>query len=98
MELLTCTQCGAEIEGEGIRYRRRLFCSDECCETFEEGFLNHGGPDAEDLEAEAEELFDEDDLLADDEDENEVGNDVDLDDDLGVVLGAVLDDEDDDRY
>ena len=43
MELLTCTYCGAEIEGEGIRHRRRLFCSDECCEAFEDEFLDHGG-------------------------------------------------------
>ena len=96
MELLTCTQCGAEIDGEGIRHRRRLFCSDECCETFEDGFLDHGGPDAEDLaEEDDDDLFDEDDLL-DDGDEDDVLEDE-LEDDLSAVLVDDRDD-DDDRY
>ena len=79
MEPLTCTRCGVVIEGEGIRHRRRLFCGDECCESFEDGFLNHGGPAAEDLEADDTgdvEVFEEEFF---DDDEN--GDDAELDDD-----------------
>ncbi len=84
MDILNCTRCGAAIEGDGIRHRRRLFCSDECCETFEDGFLNRGGPDAKDLEADSTEdveVFDEVFLEDEDEDgEDDLGDDA-LDDD-----------------
>ncbi len=79
MDILTCTHCGAAFEGEGIRHRRRLFCGDECCETFEEGFLSHGGPDEEDLKADDTddvEVFDEVFLEDEDEDgEDDLGDD-----------------------
>ena len=46
-----CHQCGAEILDAGIEHRRRRFCSDECCEVFEDLFMLRGGPDAIDLAA-----------------------------------------------
>ncbi len=52
MENLTsCDYCGAAIEVDGIRHRQRLFCSDECCEAFEDELLEHGEPDAAELDA-----------------------------------------------
>lgn len=84
MEPRLCDQCGAELEAEnkGIRHRRRLFCSDECCETFEDQFMESGEPDELDLdepfEDELDGLDDEDDLSRLDGD----GDDLDpLDDD-----------------
>ncbi len=44
-----CHQCGAEVLDGGIEHRRRRFCSDECCEVFEDLFMLRGGPDAIDL-------------------------------------------------
>jgi len=38
------------VENEGIRHRRRLFCSDECCEAFEDRFMENGEPDDLDLD------------------------------------------------
>ena len=62
METRICTYCGAEMENEGIRHRNRLFCSDECCEAFEDEFLVHGEPDLADLDDETEDKpFDLDD-------------------------------------
>ncbi len=83
MEPLTCAHCGAGVEGEGIRHRRRLFCGDECCDQFEEGFLSHGGPDAKDLEEgddSSADLF-EDESVADDDDDDVLDEDA-LDDEL----------------
>ena len=70
MEVVTCTRCGAVVDGEGIRHRRRLFCSDECCEEFEDQFLDHGEPDDVDLEDDdpgGDGLYEEDDDLYDDD-------------------------------
>jgi len=35
MDIITCSQCGVEIERKGIHFKSRHFCSDECCEEFE---------------------------------------------------------------
>ena len=73
-----CFQCGIEIEeGTGIRHRSRLFCSDECCDQFEEEFAAAGEPGVAELETEellAGDLdldLDEIDLDADIETEND---------------------------
>jgi hypothetical protein len=75
-----CSQCGADIDGTGIRHRGRLFCSDDCYETFEEEFLTKGEPEVHELDEDLDEDldFDEDDL---DEDELEEDNDFSIDDD-----------------
>ncbi len=78
MDIQTCTKCGNLVEGDGIRHRRRLFCGDECCEAFEDQFMNHGGPDVVDLKEDDDDL--EDDDLFDEDFEEEDGDD-DLDDD-----------------
>ncbi len=52
MDFNVCFQCGSEIEGKGIHYRNRVFCSDECCEEFEEEFIARGEPDLEELDEE----------------------------------------------
>lgn len=64
MDLSVCSQCGTEIEGKGIHFRDRVFCSDECCDEFEEQFVDSGEPDMDDLELEddIDEDFEEDDL------------------------------------
>jgi hypothetical protein len=81
MEPRTCDQCGQAFEHEGIRHRRRLFCSDECCEAFEDEFMVIGEPDSLDLDEELDDidpLDDADDLDTLDDD----GDDLDpLDDD-----------------
>ena len=75
-----CSQCGADIDGTGIRHRGRLFCSDDCCESFEEEFLTKGEPGVHELDEDLDEDldFDEDDL---DEDELEEDDDFSIDDD-----------------
>lgn len=75
-----CSQCGADIDGTGIRHRGRLFCSDECCETYEEEFLTKGEPGLHELDEDLDEDldFDEDEL---DEDELDEDDDFDVDDD-----------------
>ncbi|PID80432.1 hypothetical protein CSB20_07495 [bacterium DOLZORAL124_64_63] len=47
-----CTQCGTEIEENGIQFLGHMFCSDECCEAYEQEFPENGDfdPDDEDLE------------------------------------------------
>ena len=59
MDLSVCAQCGVEIEGEGIRFRGRSFCGDECCEEFEAGVDVDEEPDPAELENED---FTDDDL------------------------------------
>jgi len=49
MEFTCCAQCGLEIEGKGIQFRGRTFCSDECCEEFEADFVDNDEPDPADL-------------------------------------------------
>ena len=66
-----CFQCGIEIEeGTGIRHRSRLFCSDECCNQFEEEFAAAGEPGVAELETEE--------LLAGDLDLSEIDLDGDF--------------------
>ena len=79
MEILICDHCGALVEGADIRHRRRLFCSDECCEKFEDRVRNHVDPDAVELEK-ADALAD--DGLFDDEYLGD-GEDDDVDEDQG---------------
>jgi hypothetical protein len=73
-----CSQCGADIDGPNIRHRGRLFCSDDCCETFEEEFLTKGEPGRDELDVDLglDVDFDEDDL---DDEELEEDDDGDLD-------------------
>ena len=90
MDFAVCAQCGKEIEDKSIVFRKRIFCSDECCEEFEEVFLKKGEPELVDLVVEDVDGFgDDDDLdLGDDdelEDEDELPEDdfdVDADDDF----------------
>ena len=63
-DYIECTQCGGEIEETGIQYRGKFFCSDDCCEKYEQDFLDKDEP-----------IIDE---LADDEDDD-LGNIENLD-------------------
>jgi hypothetical protein len=70
MEFSVCAQCGIEIEGKGINFRKQVFCSDECCDEFEEEFNANGEPDLEELDDESlEPGFEEDDLGYQDRDD-----------------------------
>lgn len=53
MDMIVCSQCGAEITGKGIHFRSRHFCSDECCEEFEAAVVAKGEPDPLELASEA---------------------------------------------
>ena len=83
MDFKVCARCGKEIEEQGVLFNKRRFCSDECCEEFEEMLLDGGGPEPEDLdfEAEAEADVDEDDL-DEDLDLDDLDEDLDLDDEF----------------
>ncbi len=70
-----CAQCGAEFEGPGIIHRGRFFCSDECCESWEDEFARNGEPEPDELDDELvpkdnldfnDEAFEEDFLEEDD--------------------------------
>ena len=52
MEPRICTCCGVVIETGGIDYRHHLFCSDGCCEAYEDRLVAHGEPDLDDLDDE----------------------------------------------
>ena len=56
MEPPICDRCGTVVEGSCIRHRRRVFCSDECCEAYEDQFMVCGEPDPADLLAPVDEL------------------------------------------
>jgi hypothetical protein len=62
MDFNTCAQCGVEIDGQGIHYRGRSFCSDECCEEFEADFAADDEPDEAALSADDVDDLDDDDL------------------------------------
>lgn len=81
MDFSVCSQCGIEIEGKGIHFRARVFCSDECCEEFEDLFSKVGEPDLESLDEDNDEDFDEEDLGYKEE---EVEADSLLDDDYAI--------------
>lgn len=79
MDIEVCAQCGGEIESKGVRFRDRVFCSDECCDEFEEELSAQDGLEMEDLD----ELDDlgEDDLMSDsDQDLGYRSDEDDLDD------------------
>jgi len=80
MDPRICTRCGVEIEEAGLTHRKRLFCSDECCETWEDEFHKSGEPDAEDLNAEdlEEDVLDDDDLDFDEDSDFEDEDDDDF--------------------
>jgi hypothetical protein len=73
-----CFHCGAVIDGEGIEHRGKIFCSDECCDAYEEDLTNNGGPDLDDLD---EDDLDEDDYDFDDDDGDDNYDDDDDDSD-----------------
>lgn len=63
-----CAQCGATIEGKGIRYRDRTFCGDECLDEFEASFAGRDDLDPDEFDA----GFDDDiDFVEDDVDGDE---------------------------
>ena len=45
-----CTQCGAEIEDSGIQFRGHVFCSDPCCEEYENDFQEKDEPGIDELD------------------------------------------------
>ncbi len=49
MDFNACAQCGTEIEGQGIHFRGRNFCSDECCEEYEAEFADKDEPVIDEL-------------------------------------------------
>ena len=87
MEPRLCDNCGKEMEDDDIRHRRQVFCSDECCEEFEDRFLENGEPDELDLD----DPFDGD---LDEVDEEGELEGLDADDDLDPLADDdVLDDD-----
>jgi hypothetical protein len=89
-----CFQCGADIDGEGIEHRGKVFCSDECCEEFEDELTVNGAPDLDELEDE--EAYDEEDDFDDDDfDEEEMSGD-DYDGDYDDYSDDYGDDDSDD--
>ncbi len=50
MDVEVCSQCGKEIDGQGVRFRDRVFCSDACCDVFEEELTAKDELDMEDLD------------------------------------------------
>ena len=88
MDFNICIQCGIEIESKGIQFRGKSFCSDECCELFEEKFDKVVGPGFDDL--------DDDELELDDLDEDIEEDGLGYDDDPSLVKSrSPLDDDDD---
>ncbi len=49
MDFKLCAQCGAEIEGNGVLFRNKAFCSDDCCDEFDDKVSLQGVPSLEDL-------------------------------------------------
>ncbi len=81
MDFSVCAQCGIEIEGKGIHFRNKVFCSDECCEEFEEAFSSSDEPDMEDLGEDLDDDFSEEDLGY--QEDEETGDNY-LDDDYEI--------------
>ncbi len=45
-----CAFCGAEINEAGVEFRGLFFCSDECCEDYEDNVTVNGGPNPDELD------------------------------------------------
>ncbi|MCP4292915.1 MAG: hypothetical protein GY780_13905 [bacterium] len=77
-----CTECGAEIEETGVQYRGLSFCSDDCCEEYEQKQLDSDEPDLEDLDDEEDDLENLDEDLGyrgdDDEEDDYMNDDYDI--------------------
>ena len=74
-----CAFCGAEINEAGVEFRGLLFCSDECCEDYEDDLTVNGEPNPDELDPD--ELEDMD-LDGGDFEEDELSdNDYDYEDD-----------------
>lgn len=76
MKTRTCAQCGADIDNDPVSFRGRDFCNDECCDDFEAGAADPGGPADDDLDDDLDDDFDDD----FDEDDFDDEDDDDLDD------------------
>lgn len=50
MDIEVCAQCGNEVDGKGVKFRDRLFCSDACCDEFEEELSAQDELEMEDLD------------------------------------------------
>ncbi len=87
MEFNSCAQCGAEIEAQGIHYRGRNFCSDECCEEFAAALESKVEPAEADLAED-----DADDDALDDDLGYRDGDDFAEDDDTGDEFEIKADD------
>ncbi len=81
MKTRNCAQCGAEIDNDPVSFRGRDFCNDECCDEFEAGAGEPGGPADDDLDDDFDDDFDEDDFDDDDFDDLDDEDDDDFDDD-----------------
>jgi hypothetical protein len=46
-----CTYCRAEIDEVSVEFRGLFFCSDECCEDYEDNLTINGEPNPEELAA-----------------------------------------------
>ncbi len=83
-DYIECTQCGGDIEETGIQYRGKFFCSDDCCEQYEQDFLDKDEPLIDELAADD---ADDDDDLGDIEnigfEDNDDEEDL-LDDDYNI--------------
>ncbi len=82
MDPQPCAYCGGLVEDQGIRHRRKLFCSDECCEAFEDEFMRRGEPDPVDLDEPFDDLDPLDEELDPDDDLDPLDEELDLDDDI----------------
>jgi len=91
MDFKVCAQCGGEIEGQGVLFKKKHFCCDECCEEFEDLLLVGNGPDPVDLDL-GDDVDIEDESMDDSADLEDLDEDLDLDlDDLDEDLD--LDDD-----
>lgn len=57
MDSKVCSQCGVELENMGVRFKDHVFCSDDCCDEFEEQLSGDDIPALEDLDDDGEELL-----------------------------------------
>ncbi len=82
MDFSVCSQCRIEIEGKGIHYRDRVFCSDECCEEFEAAYVASDEPEVDELEDKVDSDLEDEDLGY--QDDEEKPKDKYLDDDFDI--------------